>query len=612
MNPKMFRYIFLFVLFFLACGRFHVRAQQQNAERDLALEYFRKMDYERAMPIFEKLYDASQSSFNYHYYFHCLIELGDFKKAEKLVRRQIKVSKESKRYEVDLGYVLLGSGDVMKGKKQYDDILKTLPSDRRMINDIANAFIARRENDYAIKTYQRGRELLADNNIFQMELGNLYDRTGDFENMINEFLNLVRTDITNLQQIQTRFQNAIFIDNEGKRTQFLRSSLLRNIRQYPDATVYSELMLWLSIQQSDFESAYAQAVALDRRLNENGGRIFSIAQLSMVNKNYEVAIKAYEYLITKGPEGQFYLNARIEILKAELKRLTSNHPINQEFLLLLEKRYNETLAELGKNRFTIALIRDLAKLYAFMFYDTGKASGLLNEALTIPGIGKENQAECKLDLADVLLYAGEVWEATLLYSQVEKEFPNEPIGHEAKFRNAKLSFYIGEFEWARAQLNVLKAATSKLIANDAMALSLLIKDNMEPDSTYEALAYFARAELHSYRNRDDLALQVLDSLSVSFPYHMIHDDVLFRRAEISIRRNEFLNAASFLKEIVDKYPNELLADKALYRLAEVYEVYIGDREKAMEYYKELMLNYPASLHADPARLRFRALRGDVI
>jgi TolA-binding protein len=278
----------------------------------------------------------------------------------------------------------------------------------------------------------------------------------------------------------------------------------------------------------------------------------------------------------------------------------------------LEKKYHTTLEELGKNRFTIALMRDFANLYAFMLYDTDKAIALLTEALQIGGIGQRNMAECKLDLADILLFTGDVWEATLLYSQVEKEFPNEPIGHEAKFRNARLSFYIGEFAWARAQLNVLRAATSKLIANDAMALSLLIKDNIDPDSTYEALSYFARAELHSYRNRDEQALLVLDSLMDKFPYHPIHDNVLFKKAEISIRQLEFTEAGNHLQQIVNQYPDGLVADKALFRLAEVYEIYLNDPEKAMEYYKELMLKYPASLKAAPARQRFRALRGDVV
>ena len=70
-------------------------------------------------------------------------------------------------------------------------------------------------------------------------------------------------------------------------------------------------------------------------------------------------------------------------------------------------------------------------------------------------------------LADYYLMQGERWEATLLYSQVDKAFKEDALGHEARFRNAKLSYYTGDFQWAQAQFDILKGSTSKLIANDA-------------------------------------------------------------------------------------------------------------------------------------------------
>lgn len=588
------------------------KAQTRTTDMQLGTEYFRNREFEKALSIFEKLHEENPSQVTYHYYFSCLIELRNFKKAEQVARKQIKANPGNLRYQIDLGFVYMSNAEAEKAKHQYDNVIKGLNADMRIINETANAFMIRLENEYAIQAYLKGRKLLSGSYSFHMELGNLYERMGDFENMVTEYLNQLRVDGTNISQVQNRFQNAMRTDIDGKRIQYLRTSLLRSIRQYPDVPVYSELMLWFAIQQEDFESAYTQAVALDRRFNESGDRVFPIAQLSLANKQYDIAVRAYEYLIARGKENRYYLHSRIEILNAEYQRLNSTYPINQELLVQLEKKYLKTLDELGKNRFTVALIRDLANLNAFKLYDTGKAIELLYEALGIAGIGQQNQAGCKLDLADILLFTGDVWEATLLYSQVEKEFPNEPIGHEAKFRNARLSFFIGEFVWARAQLNVLRAATSKLIANDAMALSLVIKDNMDADSTFGALSYFARAELHSYRNRDDLAMITLDSLIANYPHHAIHDDVLFKKAEICIRRLEFTEAGNQLQQIVTQYPDGLIADKALFRLAEVYEIYLNEPEQAMEYYKELLLKYPASLQAAPARQRFRALRGDVV
>ena len=44
-------------------------------------------------------------------------------------------------------------------------------------------------------------------------------------------------------------------------------------------------------------------------------------------------------------------------------------------------------------------------------------------------------------LADLLVVQEEEWEAILLYSQVEKSFKENPIGHEAKFRRARISYF---------------------------------------------------------------------------------------------------------------------------------------------------------------------------
>ena len=72
-----------------------------------------------------------------------------------------------------------------------------------------------------------------------------------------------------------------------------------------------------------------------------------------------------------------------------------------------------------------------------------------------------------------------------------KEFKNDPLGHLAKFKNAQVYYFSGEYDWCQAQLDVLKASTSKLIANDALELSVLITDNYNMDTSETAMKLFA-------------------------------------------------------------------------------------------------------------------------
>ena len=53
-----------------------------------------------------------------------------------------------------------------------------------------------------------------------------------------------------------------------------------------------------------------------------------------------------------------------------------------------------------------------------------------------------------------------------------------------------------------------------------------------------------------------------------------------------------------------------MKDNAVYRLAQIYDKEKQDDAKAMEYYKELIINYQGSIFTEEARGRYRELRGD--
>jgi len=259
---------------------------------------------------------------------------------------------------------------------------------------------------------------------------------------------------------------------------------------------------------------------------------------------------------------------------------------------------------------TYPLVRNLAHLEGFYLNNPEKAVSLLQELIERTNNDRILQAQCKLELADILLFSGEPWEATLLYSQVDKAFKNDPLGHEARFRNAKLSFYIGEFEWSQAQLDVLKAATSKLIANDAMQMSLLISDNMDADSSTLALSSFARADLLLFRNKTENAYALLDSILLAYPGHNITDNVLMKQAEIKLKQGDFAVTEKLYLRILDEYSYDILADDAMYYLAYLYKDYLKDNKRAMETFQTILTEFPGSLYVVDARKQFRILRGD--
>jgi TolA-binding protein len=296
----------------------------------------------------------------------------------------------------------------------------------------------------------------------------------------------------------------------------------------------------------------------------------------------------------------------VEVLKAKI----TQSEYQEEDLKQLNKEYSRNIKELGKSSFTLPLIRGQANLYGYYLDKVDTAIQVLQSAIQIPGISKEDQAETKIELADLYLLDNEIWEASLLYSQVEKDFKYDQLGEVAKFKNAKVAYYTGDFFWAQAQLDVLKGSTSKLIANDALDLSLLITDNIGLDSVAEPLRMFARADLLFFKKDYDAANESLDSIPKYFPQSSLKDDVLFSKYEIEMAKRNYAEAAKKLRELISDYGEDILGDDALFELALLEEEKLGNITTAMDLYKRLLTTYPSSLHVVESRKRYRMLRGD--
>ena len=260
----------------------------------------------------------------------------------------------------------------------------------------------------------------------------------------------------------------------------------------------------------------------------------------------------------------------------------------------------------------LQLFRQWILLKSVYLNELETANEMLSQQVNHGKIGEKERAILKIDLADIKVLQKDVWEATLLYSQVEKAMPNDTLAHKAKLSNAKLSLLMGEIEWAEAQLDVLRAATSKYIANDAMYLSLLITDNkLENDSINKALQLFFTALFFVEHHRPQDALVYLDSITMETDYSLLNDDILFQKAKIAMATADYHLADSLYNELISTFPFDLLTDDALFERAYLQEFFLKDNLTAMQLYQRLVTEYPDSIFAIEARKRYRTLRGDI-
>ena len=579
-------------------------------ESKLAQQYFRDGEYEKAATLYQKLYDKNkQNKYYFDRYLEALMAMEQYGEAEKIVKKQIKKEPKNITLYVSYGNLMERQFKDEEASKQYEMAIKKLPNDRLNVIKLANAFITLTKYDYAIEAYEKGAKLLNDKEIFAYNLGDLYRRKGDSENMIKHYLNSLNANPSQLNTLKTMFQRYLSEDDFTE----LQRQLYARIQEQKDAVHYPELLTWVFIQRKDYANAFRQVKALDRKLKENGGRVYRLAEIAANDNDYDTAIDAYSYIVDKkGVTSTFYIDAKREALRCKRLKLVEGYTYTKEDLADLEQQYNSFLDEFGRGKTTASIIAELAELEAFYLNDLDKAIALLLEMIAYPGVNKFIQAEGKLSLADFYLMQGERWEATLLYSQVDKDFKEDVLGHEARLRNAKLSYYFGDFEWAQAQFDILKASTSKLIANDALDLSIFIMDNLGLDTTAAPLQLYADAALLVFQNRFEEAFQKLSTLKKTYPEHGLEDDMLYMKAQIHIKKREYEQAVEKFQQIIDNFPEDIRADNALYELAALYENQLNNPEKAKELYEKLFIEYSASTFAVEARKKYRKLRGDNI
>jgi TolA-binding protein len=501
--------------------------------------------------------------------------------------------------------VYAAAGDKPAADKQWQKVLGQLTPTQ--VGPVATEFARRELPEWTERTYLRGRALAKNDTEYAPQLIQLYTQTQNQPQVLAETLRLVAQDDKQLPFVRNMLQNAL---QEEKDFDALEKLLLTATQEHPDQTAYSELLLWLQVQRKDFGGALVQARALDRRSQSGGVRVLELAAIAQQNKDYESAIDGFAYVAKEYRNGPYGNLARQRLLQAREAQVSTTYPVDLTKVRALVTEYEQLLAELGRTPATAPVLRNLANLYAFQLGDRPKAMTLLQEVIDMPRASDEVIDEAKITQADLLLLKGEPWEATLLYSQVEKSHKDSPLGYEAKLRNARLSYYAGDFKLAQSHLDILKEATTREIANDAMQLSLLIQDNTVEDTLGLGLKAYAAVEQLVFQNKISEAIKGLDVLLEKFPGHSLSDDTYYLKAQLQRRTGDFPGAIATLERITNNPKYDVLSDDALFLLARIQEEDVKDKGKAQELYNQVITKYPGSIYVAEARKRFRKLRVD--
>ncbi len=571
-----------------------------------ARQYAANKDYDKAMEAYGELYGLNPDSV-YSEYLNTLIVAKKYKQAEQLVEKQMTL-RLNPFLSIDLGSVCFLEGKYEKAYMHYNSVIQRINGDIMFSERIAKAFIDAGLEDYAIATYDKTGHLINAPYYFGPQLAKLYTKCGNPDKAVDALLIPIPGQGLNLENVKAVLLE--LLGNDPGKLLMMQKALVRKINQQPDNAYYVDLLTWIYTQKNDWDGALIQMEAIDERNKETGNHLFELARTAANAKQYETALKAYDDIIAKGKDLPYFVLAKSERLTVALNQLKSNPNYTGRDVDSVIKLYDAFLAEYPKH-YGMQAGSDLAMVLAQYGNNVPRAIEVLKKGIADPDIQRKMAGQFKLQMGDYYVLIGQIWEASLTYSQVDKEFRQDAMGEDARFRNAKLAYYRGDFDWAQHQLTILKSATSELISNDAIYLSVLITENVE-DSNLVPLQRFAYAGLLVFQNKDKEAEALLDSINTAYPKHPLNDDIIMVRADMARKRRDYEKALGYLKVITEKYGQDVLGDDAVFKMAGIYQFDLHNMEQAKHYYEQLIIDYQGSTFVQTARQRLTELKNGTL
>jgi tetratricopeptide (TPR) repeat protein len=568
----------------------------------LAKNYFDQGEYEKAIIIYEKLVSQNPGRLDF---LKSLVEanqqLKQFDIAENLLINRLTSGKIIPEFYVELGYNYSLQENDSLANQNYQLAVDFVERSPNYIFNVGKALEEYNLLDYAVMAYEK--VMIVNPRLdFNMQLARIYGEQGNHEKMFVKYVNLIEKNPSNKNIAQRNFSYYINEDPNNEGNAILRKILLKKIQKDPNI-LFNELLSWLFIQQKDFKKAFLQEKAIYKRVGDDLRDIGSLAVITINEEDYKNAREIVNFIIENSNTPEAKLQGHQYLMTIALKT-TPEKDYNK-----IQSQFETLFETFGRNAKTYFLQIDYNHFLAFQMNKKDEAIANL-KTLSNVKLTSYQEARVKMELADILVFDEKFNQALIYYSQVQKKVQSNILAQQARFKVAQTSYFKGDFEWAQVQLDVLRKSASQLIANDAMQLSLMIRDNSMEDSTQTALNKYAKADLMAFQLKNKEAIVAFEEISLNHKGEKIEDEVLLKLGELYEKTEQYAKAeASYLK-LIEFYNDDILADDAHFRLAKLYQNKLQQPDKAKELYEQIIFNFADSILFLDARKKYRLLRGD--
>ncbi len=584
----------------------------------LAESFLRAAQFERAIGMLEGLYEESPET---HVFYERLRESYESVKrydaAIALVDDKIGSEAAPTSYITEKARLLFLKGDEEEAKQVWQTAIDANQGSPSVYLLVYRSLMQIRLFDFAIEILEQGRERLENETLFQTDLAQLYNLTSQYGKAVSQYLELLKINQNQLSYVKSQLGQ--FLVNEQALSESIEVAE-EGVGNEPLNRSYRELLAWLYIEAGSFREALAVYRAVDRLEREEGRMLFAFAQIAADGGAYDVALEAFDEVLRRYPDAPSAPDALrgLGMMQSKWAETLGERVYDLAGERLERNHYDEALDTF--QRFLIDyplhsqfpdVLRRIGVLHQDIFFDFVSAETVLREVIgRYPQTEAANQAA--FDLGRLAITQNKLGDARVQFSRLLTRLRTGDLADQARYELTLLHFYQGDFDAAQGFTQAMQENTSTDVANDAIALKVLLIESMGPDSLNTPLRRFARIKLLTRQRSWEVAKHQLEDLLNEFGLHALADDMLFQRAELQARTGDLEGAIQAYLELPLLYPASFLGARSLFEAATLQAEQLGDKTAAIQTFERILVEYPGSLLINNTREAIRLLRGDEV
>jgi tetratricopeptide (TPR) repeat protein len=518
-------------------------------------------------------------------FFGVLMDLGEFGRAEQMVKAYLAQKSHDVRAMSDLASLYFRTGRDAEGRETIDRIISEAP-DERWPYEVSIGVLSRyKMEDDLLALIGRARTALADSTAFAMNAAKIHMEAGRHGLAAREYL------VAGVAQGRSHGASSASIlgmaVSDSARAEIIAA--LKAAEALDGLREGAAKVLWeVYLMDGDCGRSLEELRRLVASEKSFSKSFETAAKRSAEQGCYSECAQAYELAATYCEDRAKVPALLFEKGTCEEKGGSTGQAL-ETFGRIVDK-YPDTLwgskASIARGRIHRAL------------GDPETALGEVEAAIAARHAGDDERYAALLLKADCLIDLGRLDEAFTTYDEVEMDW--EPAyAQEAFFNLGEIDFYKGDFEGAIGYYNVtLREFPDQPRANDAIDRLLLLKASGRGDAYDPGLKEFAAAVLLRRRGQTGEARRGFEDLASS-GNRAIKVESLKSLAEVCTEEGDFDSAVRTYK-VIGESLDTYFSPSALEAVGDIYRS-LGETQQAISAYEDVILKFPDSVSAGEAR-----------